>query len=176
MKQLSKINFESKPTVTFNLEPIHINFCRYIFNTPHNQRHILLRRNEDIGKLIFSHIQTGDFRNTRPLINSPVTFILPNPNNDNWIRYRYLFIPKWVESKITDGIDYEFKNWVREKFRIGYEQNWEQKTIVNAILRGLNVRNNAINFDTIKKIDYRNRRKTEEKRFRKLYLAELESD
>ena len=42
------------------------------------------------------------------------------------------------------------------------------KEIVEAVLRGLNLRNNAVNFEAIKKIDYRNRRKIEEKRFEEL--------
>jgi hypothetical protein len=170
------INLETKPKITFSLDPLLIAFCRYVFKTPPNQRYIILRRSEDIGKLVYSHIQTGDFAIERPLIEHPVTFILPNPDNHDWIRYRHLFVPKWVEQKFADGIEYEFKTWVKEKFHYGYAQGMEQKIIIDAILRGLNVRNNVANFDSIKKIDYRNRRKIEELRFKKLCIEELERD
>jgi len=179
MKRTPQINFDTKPRITFSLDPILINYCRYIFKTPSQQKLIILNRKEDLGKLIFSHIQAGDFKNNRPFIKHPVIFILPTTNckNDNWLRNRYIFVPKWVENKFAMAIEYEFKWWVREKFRVGYEdEGWDQKTIVNAILRGLNVRNNAVNSDTIKKIDYRTRRKEEKIRFKKLCLKELTGD
>jgi len=176
MKQTPKNDLDTKPKITFNLDPVLINFCRYIFKTPPYQKYIILNRREDIGKLIFSHIQSGDFKPERPFIKHPVTFILPIPNERHgyWLRFRHIFIPIWVEEKFADAIEYEFKWWVREKFRLGYEEEgWDQKTIISAILRGLNIRNNAINSDTIKKIDYRNRRKDEQKKFKKLCGDEL---
>lgn len=176
MKPTPKFNFDTKPRITFNLDPILINYCRYIFKTPPNQKLIVLNRRVDLGKLIFSHIQSGDVKNERPFIEHPISFILPMPGGKHvhWLKYRHLYIPNWVEDKFSMSIEYEFKWWAREKFRVGYEEEgWDQKTIVNAILRGLNVRNNAVNFDTIKKIDYRNRRKVEEIHFKKLCKAEL---
>ncbi len=178
MKQIPKINFETKPRITFNLNPILISFCRYIFNSDPYHKYIILSRRHDIGKLIFSHIQSGDVKVERPFIEHPVTFVLPIPNIEHayWLKYRHIYVPNWVEEKYSDAIEYEFKWWVREKFRVGYEEEgWDQKTIVNAILRGLNVRNSVANFDTIKKIDYRNRRKLEHIRFKKLCNAELAS-
>ncbi|MFV0269763.1 MAG: hypothetical protein ACK5HT_21805, partial [Draconibacterium sp.] len=82
--------------------------------------------------------------------------------------------PKWVEQKFQDAIEYEFKWWVREKFRVGYDEGFDQKTIINAILTGLNERENVAKYDTIKKIDYRTRKTEEKKRFKKLCLSELE--
>lgn len=168
------IDFDTKPKITFSLPPLLAAYCRYVFKSPTKHNHIILRRNHDIGKLIWSHIQTGDFERNRPLVENPVTFILPNPGNDDWIRYRHLYVPRWVEQKFNDAIEYEFKWWVREKFRIGYDEGYDQKTIINAILTGLNERENIAKFDTIKKIDYRNRKTEEKKRFKKLCLAELE--
>jgi hypothetical protein len=118
---------------------------------------------------------SGDINLTRPVLDHPVTFILPMPNNEHgyWLRYRFIYIPKWVEEKFKDAIAYEFKFWVRECFRIGYEEEgMDQKTIINTILRGLKVRNNEANYDMIKKIDYRNRRKKEEIQFKKLLRVE----
>lgn len=175
MKQAPNTIIEPNPRITFNLDPILQNFCKYIFNTPENKKHIKLNRREDIGKLIFSHIQNGDFKLTQPLLPHPITFILPIPNNEHgyWLRCRHIYIPKWVEEKYNDAIEYEFRWWIREKFRIGYdEEGWNQQLIILAILRALNTRNSEANYDRIKKIDYRNRRKAEKKRFKKLCDAE----
>lgn len=166
---------DKKPRITFSMHPVHEAFCRFIFNTPADKKLIILSRRHDIGKLIFAHIMNGDFKLDRPVFDNAVTFILPTPSNEHgyWLRYRYIYIPKWAEEKISDSIDYEFRCWVKERFRIGYEElKMDQKTIIEAILRGLNVRNNEANFDMIKKIDYRNRRKREEIQFKKLIYFE----
>lgn len=166
------IDFSTKPKITFNLDPVLQAYCRFIFKSPYDTKYskqVILSRRHDIGKLIFSHIQNADIRFKQPLFTNPITFILPVPKEHvYWIRYRFIYVPRWVEEKYADGIEYEFKKWVERMFDIGYKRKLEQKDIIEAILRGLNVRNNAVNYDTIKKIDYRNRRRNEEIRFNML--------
>lgn len=172
---LKNVNLETKPRITFSLHPLHEAFCRLIFNTPENQKLIILSRRHDIGKLIFGHIMSGDIQLSRPVLDHSVTFILPMPNNEHgyWLRYRFIYIPKWVEEKFRDAIEYEFKFWVKERFRKGYEEyNMDQETIIKAILRGLKVRNNKDNYEMIKKIDYRKRRTKEEIDFKNLLSIE----
>jgi hypothetical protein len=174
-KPSPKIDFESKPQITIDINPVHEAFLRFIFASPEKCKYVILSRRQDIGRLIFSHIMAGDFQSKRPLMDHAVTFILPVPRTEigYWLRYRHIYIPGWAQSKINDAIDYEFRCWVKDRFRIGYEEeNMEQKTIINAILRGLNVRNNTVNFDMIKKIDYRNKRKKEEIQFKRLLTLE----
>lgn len=175
LKHAPKIDLESKPQITIDLNPVHEAYLRFIFNTPEKCRFIILSRRQDIGRLIFSHIMAGDFQSKRPLMDHPVPFILPVPRTElgYWLQYRYIYIPGWAQTKIADAIEYEFRSWIRERFRIGYEEaRMDQKTIINAILRGLNVRNNVVNFDMIKKIDYRNKRRREEIQFRRLLTLE----
>jgi len=163
------IDFSTKPKVTVHLDPVHEAYCRYIFSTPPKQKEIVVSRLHDIGKLIHSNVLARDLPIHRPFIDNAVTFILPvNPKNQHAILRHFLHCSKWGEQKIADGIEFEFKSWVRRRFELGYEQKLDQKEIVEAILRGLNLRTNAANFDTIKKIDYRNRRRVEEKRFKSL--------
>ena len=127
----------------------------------------------DIGKLIHSNVITSDLPVNRPFIDHAVTFILPvNPINKHSVNSHFLKVSNWGEQKIQDGIEYEYRKWVERRFEIGYEKKWNQKEIIDAIIRGLNVRNNAANFDAVKKIDYRNRRKTEEKRFSQLLITD----
>ncbi len=169
------IDLTTKPQVIFSLPPILEAYCRFIFSTPERQKEIIINRRHDIGKLIFAYVMNGDIRFKQPLMDHPVTFILPMPSNEHgyWLRYRYIYVPRWAEEKINDGIEYEFRSWVKDRFRIGYDiEEVQQKTIINAILRGLNVRKNVANYDTIKKIDDRNARKKQEIMFKRLITIE----
>ena len=60
---------------------------------------------------------------------------------------------------IQDYIEASFRIRVREYFVAGYEKGYKQDRIVRAFLMAYNIKNNAINYDTVKKIDYRNRKK-----------------
>lgn len=171
---IKNVNLQTKPQISISLDPVLEAFCRYIFKTPANQKQIIVTRCQDIGKLIHSNIITSDLPVRRPLNFNPVTFILPvNKVNHYAIQFHFLTVSNWGEQKIQDGIEYEFRRWVDKKFENGYKKRFDQKDIVEAILRGLNVRNNAANFEAIKKIDYRTGRKEEEKRFKTLLLAEI---
>ena len=168
-----KLNLSSKPQITISLNPLLEAYCRFIFKTPLKQKEIIVSRNHDIGKLIHSNVITNDTPVRRPFLDHPVTFILPvNKVNHHGIRFHFLTVSKWGEQKIQDGIEYEYRKWVERRFEAGYLKGWSQKVIIELILRGLNARNNEANYEAIKKIDYRNRRKTEEKRFEQLLLTD----
>lgn len=164
-----QLDFTKKPKIIISLDPLFEAYCRFIFNTPQKQKEIVVNRKKDIGKLINSNVSSSDLPVKRPFIVNPVVFILPvNPVNRHSVSSHFLKVSSWGEQKIQDGIEYEYRKWVERRFEIGYEKKWSQKEIIDAVIRGLNVRNNAANFDAVKKIDYRNRRKTEEKRFQQL--------
>lgn len=167
------VNLSTKPRIYISLPQVHEAYCRFIFSTPDNQPEIIVSRAHDIGKLIHANVSVSDIPVRRPLLEGVVTFILPvNNQNCHGISSHFLKISAWGRQKIQDGIAYEFDKWVKRRFEIGYEKKFTQKEIVEAILRGLNVRNNSINFDAVKKNDYRNRRKIEEKRFMDLLVSD----
>ena len=161
---------ENRPHVFINLPCLLESYLRYIFKTPATEKHIELNRKSDIGKMITSQVITSDLPiSVSPLELNRVKVILPvTENNVNAVKYHFIRISPWGEEKIRDYIEADFRLWIKRRFEIGYELNYEQRQIVDAILRGLNERNQVANFDAIKKIDYRNRRKIEEKRFKSL--------
>lgn len=168
-----KLDFSTKPQITISLNQLLEAYCRFVFKTKPDQKEIIIFRDHDIGKLIHSNIVTNDLPTKDPFINYPVTFILPvNKINHHGIRFHFLSVSNWGEQKIQDGIEYEYRKWVERRFEIGYRKKFTQKEIIDAILRALNVKNNATNFDALKKIDYRNRRKADEKRFWELFSAD----
>lgn len=163
--QKLKIDLETKPQITIDLKPHLEAYCRMVFKSPLRTRKVILNRKHHIGKLIFGHIFAADIKIPRPLMENPVTFILPTPRTEigYMLQYRNIYFPAWCTDLINDGIEADFRLWLRERFWIGYERKrWDQQRIVLAILRKINLRNNAVNFDMIKKIDYRNRRQAEE--------------
>lgn len=169
MKVTPKRDLADKPKVTIHLDPVLEAYCRYIFQTPPHQKEIVVSRHHDVGKLIHSNVTATDLPSKSPSFVNPVVLILPvNPCNQYAFSCHFLTVSNWGGQKIADGIEVDFKSWIRHRFESGYENKLEQKEIVESILRGLNLRNNSANFDTIKKIDYRNRRRIEEKRFKTL--------
>jgi len=165
MMKKPPVDLDSKPSITIDLKPHLEAYCRMVFNSPVKQKKIVLSRRHHLGKLIFGHIFAADIKLTRPLMDNPVTFILPTPRTEigYMLQYRNIYFPMWCTDLINDCIEADFRLWLRERFWVGYERKgWEQQRIVLAILRRVNLRNNAVNFDMIKKIDYRNRRENQE--------------
>lgn len=164
----------TQPSITISLNPVLEAYCRWVFATPPEHKEINITRHHCIGKHIFSHVLKSDLPVKRPVKNNPVVFTLPTTDNSfQALKNSFLFVDDWAEMKINDFIKADFDLWVRRRFESGYFYRLQQKEIIDAILRGLNLRMNAVNFDMIKKIDYRNRRKLEEKRFKSLLLVEL---
>lgn len=160
------VNFETKPQIVVDLPPVLEAYCRHIFGTPSDQKHIITRRSHPVGQLIFSKFSVSYTPVKSSFQGNPVRFILPvNEKTHYRLKNHFLYVDNLAREQIREEIDYQFGKWVQKRFERGYELKYDQKTIIEAILRGLNLRNNAANFDAIKKNDYRNRRKLEEKRF-----------
>lgn len=166
---IKNVNLSTKPQVSICLPEILEAFCRLIFISSDKKKEIIIRRNHPVGKLIYSKIQFSYVPVKQVFLDRKVTFILPITNvNQHACRKHYIYFDNVTAEQLVDGIEYEFKKWIHQRFESGYELGFDQKTIIEAILRGLNLRNSTANFDTIKKNDYRNRRKAEEKRFKML--------
>lgn len=170
---LKNPKFSPKPQITISLKPILEAYLRFIFKTPADQDQITINLKKDLGKLIHSHVQSKHSFRKSPSVTNPVSIILPiNETNHHGVLTGFLFVDDWGLQKIENGIEYEFRKWVERRYEIGYRKRHERKEIIEAVLRGLNVRNNYANFDSIKKIDYRNHRKEEELRFESLLESE----
>lgn len=161
---------ESRPRIVISLHPVLEAYCRWIFKTEVSDKEISIDRRHDIGKHIYSHVMQNKYPVKGPEKSNPVVFILPL--HDNHIKNKFLFVDQWGESKINDFIRSDFNAWCRRRFEVGFLYGWTQKEITDAIMRGLNLRENVVNFDAIKKNDYRNRRKIEEIRFENLFVVD----
>lgn len=170
-KHSVKSTIESKPKITIDLSPMLEAYCRIIFETPVNQKEIVINRKRREGQAIYSKVSPVEFPPARPFYCNPVTFILPvTKNNKSVLNFRFYRVSKMAEEQIRDDLTVLMQIWLFRFFKTGYQRHYSQEEIVNAILRGLNLRKNVANFDAIKKFDYRERRKTEDETFK--YLLE----
>jgi hypothetical protein len=161
--------------ITIYLSDVLEAYCRWIFETGEDDSEIQLSRRHNIGRHIFSHV----LRSTIPVNKSPVkgnavTFILPTTNTSCiQLDTSYFYIDGLSAMQIRDYIQSDFNHWCMARFETGYLLGWTSQQIINAILRGLNARKNAVNIDAIKKNDYRNRRKKDIKRFELLLKTDF---
>lgn len=149
-----------KPKISIALPPVHAAFLRSIFTiNPDNS--LVLCRSCDTGYIIISNVLIFD---------KPVS-VIPKDNEEivelemptsAWIKDSQMWnvgFSSWGVHKIKDFIRAEFNQYVRELFAVGYQHNYSQKQIVEAILLYFNVKETTLTFEAVKKADYRNRKK-----------------
>ena len=160
----------TKNIITIDLPPHLADYCRHEFGVD-NEGNIILRRSHDIGKQIYSHILTSDLpRKQLPGLH-PTLFIIPVTKSNRYILgSRFLYISRWGEEKIQDYIESDFNQRMRILFEAGYRKNYSQKQIIEAILQAYNIKNTSLNYEAVKKSDYRN-----QKKIRRLVFDDLQS-
>ena len=170
-----KINLETKPKITIDIPKAIEAYLRWLFKTPPNQKEIIISRRYPEGKAIYSKIMPVEYPVNRPVQDNPVVFILPlTKMNKHVLSFRYYTISIMAQEQLNDDLDVLFHIWLNDKFDTGYKiKNWSQELIVSTVLRGLNLRENAANYETIKKYDYRKQCRDEKKRFADLVSLEL---
>lgn len=106
----------------------------------------------------------------KPIVrNNPVKLILPQSpfiNSD----YNFAYLPREHERKIVMAIKSQFKIKTEYYFLVGYRAGFKQKDIIYAFLDRYNMGKSGINFDAIKKNDFRQRIK-----IRKLITENVEA-
>ena len=160
----------TKNIITIDLSPHLADFCRHEFGED-NEGNIILRRSHDIGKQIYSCILTADLPQKQLPGLHPVSFIVPVTRSNRYILCsRFLYVSRWGEEKIRDYIEADFNQRMRILFESGYRKNYTQKQIVEAILQAYNIKNTSLNYEAVKKSDYRN-----QKKLRRLVFNDIQS-
>ncbi len=147
-----------KTILTIDIKPHLENYLLHEFKTD-SEGNIILSRSTDIGKIIHAHILSSNLKTSPQKYSNPVSFVVPrNPQNHYINTFRFLYVSRAGEQKINDFIEAEFNQRIRHIFEIGYSYKCTQKEIIEAILQEYNIRNCALNYETIKKADYRYKR------------------
>lgn len=159
--------------ITIELKPHLADFCRHEFKCDEYGR-IFLSRKHDIGRHVYSMLLTSDMPVKKPVPDNPVTFIIPVTSTNHYeMKHRFVYVSKWGEEKIQDFIESEFNQRMRLLFEAGYRKRYSQKQIVEAILQAYNIRHTTLNYDSVKKSDYRQRRKNRKIIFDDLQRVDL---
>jgi hypothetical protein len=146
-----------KPSITIDLKKHLHDFLLHEFKTD-TQGAIILNRHHDVAIYINSMWTVSTYPKMQRKMDNPVTLLLPITEDNHYIvNNSFIFVPVWKEKMINDYLESEFRRRIRDFFSIGYEKKFQQKDIIEAFLKEYGMKNNAINFDQIKKIDYRNR-------------------
>lgn len=146
-----------KPTITIDLKKHLHDFLLHEFKTD-EAGSIILTKRSDIGLYIDSMWTIAKQpTEVRPMLH-PVRFVLPVSEDNHYIfKNHFIHVQAWKETMINQYLESEFRRRIRDYFSVGYEKGFQQKDIIESFLVQYGMKNNAINFDQIKKYDYRSR-------------------
>jgi len=146
-----------KPEITIDLKPQLEDYLIHEFKNDGTGA-ILLTERHDVGLFVNSMWNASNFpKPLRPMEN-PVKLILPITEDNHYVfTSKFIYVPAWKEAMLIKFIEADFRRMVRDYFCVGYEKKFHQKDIIESLLQHYGMKNNAINFDQIKKLDYRNR-------------------
>ncbi|MBP1593031.1 MAG: hypothetical protein H6Q12_49 [Bacteroidetes bacterium] len=150
---------EQRPHVIIELSPLLQDFLYKEFECKEKGTISLNTRNE-IGKYINSMITVSPTPPRIPCSNETITIILPIQEWNHFVLSgNFITIVSWKEQMIREYLDALYRLRIREFFNVGYEKGMNQDRLIKAFLELYGSKNNAANYDTIKKIDFRNRKK-----------------
>lgn len=149
-----------KPQVIIELAPHLHDFLYHEFGTPRGEEGVTVTAVNDLGKMIQSMITVSDRPPKQPIKEHPITLLLPVQEWNHFIfRENFIYIPEWKQKMLQDYIEASYRIRIREYFVAGYAKGYKQDHIIRAFLYAYNIKNNAMNYDAVKKYDYRNRQR-----------------
>jgi len=146
-----------RATINFPLEPHLSDFLRHELNTKEDV--IVLNRSNSISRFILSQVQIAEFPRKEKIFDNNVVFKLPS-NRFIDFENKFVYVNKFRIQQINDFIKSVFNLRVQMFFFAGREFNYSNKQIIEAFMYSYNIKNLAINYEAIKKNDYRRRIKT----------------
>ena len=149
-----------RPNVIIDL-PLHLHdYMYHEFGSNKSEEGVLISSSNDIGRYIQAMVTVADRPPKQPIKDNPITLLLPIQEWNHFIlQENFIYIPEWKQRMINDYIEASFRLRIREYFVAGYEKGYQQDKIIKAFLMSYAIKNNAINYDAVKKYDYRNRQR-----------------
>jgi hypothetical protein len=146
-----------RPIITIDLKKHLHDFLLHEFEADRTGA-ILLTNRHYIGSYINLMWETSKYPVSMEGKENPVRLALPiNAKNYHITCSKFLYVPEVQEHIIQEFLEKEWRMRVRFYFIVGYEKKFKQKQIIEAFLKHYGMKHNAISFDQIKKMDYRNR-------------------
>ena len=149
-----------KPSIVIELQPFLHDYLYHEFGCSRSDNGIMISAANDIGKFVQSMITISDRPPKLPIKDNPITLLLPIQEWNHFIlQENFIYIPEWKQRMLQEYIEASFRIRIREYFVAGYEKGYKQDKIIRAFLMAYNIKNNALNYDAVKKYDYRNRKR-----------------
>ena len=148
-----------RPKITIDL-PLYLqDFLHHEFKVKRSDE-LIIDGTTDIGKIIQAMITVSDRPRRQEIKDSPLTLYLPVQEwNHAIFTENFIYVPEWKQQQLRLYIEAEFRLRIKEFFFSGYSKGYSQKDIINAFLQAYNMKYNSINYETVKKYDFRYRRK-----------------
>lgn len=152
------------PVITIDLAPHLQDFLYHEFSQSTRDKPLMIDTKNDIGRFIQSMVTVTDMPRKQELKDSPIEISLPIREwNHALFRQNFIYVPEWKQKQIRLFVESLFRLRLREFFMIGYSKGFKQDLIIRSFLEYYNIKHNALNYDTVKKYDYRTRRKMRQK-------------
>lgn len=160
-----------RPFVTIELEPHLQDFLFHELKQNRRSGELMADGTNDIGRMIQAMITVSDRPRKQEIDDNPLRITLPVQEwNHAIFSENFIYIPEWKQKQLRLFIESEFRLRIKEFFFIGYAKGYRQDKIIQSFLHSYNIKRNALNYDTIKKYDYRNRRRITAEISRELQL------
>ena len=157
--------------VTMKLEPHLQVFFFHELKQNRRSGELMADGTNDIGRMIQAMITVSDRPRKQEIGDNPLRITLPVQEwNHAIFSENFIYIPEWKQKQLRLFIESEFRLRIKEFFFIGYAKGYRQDKIIQSFLHSYNIKRNALNYDTIKKYDYRNRRRITAEISRELQL------
>lgn len=159
-----------KPSIVIDLKGYLHDFLIHEFKEDESGG-ILLNIRSDIGKYINSMWSVSPKPRPSRDMEHPVRLVLPVTDENHYIlNHSFVYVPVWKEKMIVEFLEAEWSRRMKDFFSIGHQKKFQQKDIIDGILKHYGIKNNSLNFDQIKQFDYRGR-----ERFKKMIVKEIQS-
>lgn len=149
-----------RPFVIIELQPYLHDFLYHEFNSDKKEDGVFVNTGNDTGKFISAMVTITDRPAKQEIKDNPIKLYLPIQEwSHSILEENFLYVPLWKQKMLQDYIEASFRLRIREFFITGYELGHKQDMIIKAFLAAYNIKHNTLNYDTIKKYDYRNRQR-----------------
>jgi hypothetical protein len=142
--------------VTITLKPYHEKFLRYQFATP--KGNIKVTRNHEIGRYICAMVEFAK----KPVKHDPPFVNLEIPSTEGIPENGFACISKASAIKITDYTEAYFMLYFRQFIFTCRNFNIQYKDAINMFIEMHDIGHDLINYDRLKKNDYRFRLKVKD--------------
>lgn len=149
-----------KPFVTIELQPYLHDFLYHEFETDKKEDGVFVTTKTEVGKFIQAMVTITDRPAKQEIKDNPIRLYLPIQEwNHAILEENFIYVPVWKQKMLQDFIEALFRTRMREFFVAGYQLGHNQDMIIKSFLAAYNIKHNTLNYDTIKKYDYRNRQR-----------------